>query len=88
MHVRPLFTAAALLALGAQSLEAQQAQRYIPVLGATVGAMSIEPSSADRSQVGDRSFGLQLDAGVLMKRRRGCRACPPCNRRTGRCCDG
>jgi hypothetical protein len=69
MHVRPLFTAAALLALGAQSLEAQQAQRYIPVLGATVGAMSIEPSSADRSQVGDRSFGLQLDAGVLMKRR-------------------
>lgn len=71
MHARPFILGAALLvgvAAGAQALPAQQVQKYIPVFGATVGAMAIEPSSADRSQVGDRSFGLQLDAGVLMKR--------------------
>jgi hypothetical protein len=82
MQARPFILGAALLALGAESLSAQEtvpeaapqvtqaprAQRYIPVLGATLGAMAIETTSADRAQVGDRSFGLQLDAGVLVKR--------------------
>ena len=82
-QARSVILAAALVALGAQSLAAQdvvpsvtpnvtqqapRVQKYIPVLGATVGAMAMETSSADRAQVGDRSFGLQLDAGVLVKR--------------------
>lgn len=78
MQARPFLLGAALVAVAAHALPAQQtveapvtvpqAQKYVPVLGATLGAMAIETSSADRSQVGDRSFGLQLDAGVLMKR--------------------
>jgi len=38
------------------------------VLGATIGSLAIEPAAATASQVGDRAYGLQLDAGVLMKR--------------------
>jgi hypothetical protein len=60
---------AALLALGARTLPAQQQERtFTPVLGASVGTMSMESASALRSQVGDRSYGLQLDVGVLAKR--------------------
>ena len=65
---RPLILAAALLAAGARTASAQQSQRHLPVLGATIGSMSIESAAATQSQVGDRSYGLQLDAGVLMKR--------------------
>ena len=65
---RPLLLAAALVAAGARTASAQQVQRYVPVLGATIGSMAIEPAAATQSQVGDRSYGLQLDAGVLMKR--------------------
>ena len=65
MHARHFFVGAALLALGAQALPAQQAT---PVFGLTVGTLAIEPASATRSQVGDRSYGLQFDAGVLVKR--------------------
>ena len=68
MHVRHLLTTAALLATGAQALHAQEARRVVPVLGFSVGAMSIESAAATRSQVGDQSWGLQLDAGALVKR--------------------
>ena len=65
MHGRHIFVGAALLAIGARTLPAQQ---VTPVFGATVGSLSIESASAARSQVGDRSYGLQLDGGVLVKR--------------------
>ena len=65
MHGRHFFVGAALLAIGARALPAQQ---VTPVFGLTVGSLSIESASAARSQVGDRSYGLQLDAGVIVKR--------------------
>ena len=82
MYVRHFVGAAVLLALGAHALAAQQepvaspppaqpaqpARQVAAVLGFSVGSMSIETASADRSQVGDRSFGLQLDAGALFRR--------------------
>ena len=75
MHERHFFIGAALLAIGARALPAQQvapaaqpARQVAPVLGFSVGSLSIESASAARSQVGDRSYGLQLDGGVLVKR--------------------
>jgi hypothetical protein len=68
MHGRHLFCLAALLAAGAQQLQAQQAKRVTPVFGFNVGAMAIESETAAASQVGDRSFGVQLDGGVLLNR--------------------
>jgi hypothetical protein len=75
MHGRHLFVGAALLAIGARALPAQQiapvaqaARQIAPVLGFSVGTLSIESGSAARSQVGDRSYGLQVDGGVLVKR--------------------
>ena len=65
MYGRRFFVGVALLAVGASALPAQQ---VTPVLGLNVGSLSIESASAARSQVGDRSYGLQLDAGVLVKR--------------------
>src|SRR5829696_8748097 len=74
MHFRHVFTVAALVAIGAQALPAQalpaqqQTRRVAPVFGVTVGSMSIESASATRSQVGERSYGLQLDLGALVQR--------------------
>jgi len=65
MHGRHLFVGAVLLAIGARALPAQQ---VTPVLGFTVGSLSIESASATRSQVGDRSYGVQFDVGALVKR--------------------
>ena len=65
MYGRHFLVGAALLAIGARALPAQKAT---PVFGLSVGSLSIESASATRSQVGDRSYGLQLDAGVLVKR--------------------
>ena len=64
MHGRCFFVGATLLAIGARALPAQQ---VTPVFGISGGSLSIESASASRSQVGDRSYGLQLDAGVLVK---------------------
>ena len=68
MRGRHLLGIAALLAAGAQLLPAQQAKRYTPVFGFNVGAMAIESGTAAASQVGDRSWGVQLDGGVLLNR--------------------
>ena len=75
MHGRHVFVGAALVAIGAATLPAQQvapapspARQVAPVLGFTVGTLSIESASAARSQVGDRSYGIQLDVGALVKR--------------------
>jgi len=58
----------ALLAIGARALPAQQPRAWAPTFGFGVGSMSIESGTATRSQVGDQSWGMQLDAGVLVKR--------------------
>jgi hypothetical protein len=71
MHVRHFMITAALLATATPALHAQaepQERHVAPVLGFSVGAMSIESASATRSQVGDQSFGIQLDAGALVRR--------------------
>lgn len=74
MRGRHALAVAALLALGAPALPAQEAQpaspaqRFVPVFGLTVSTLDIDADAAARSQVGARSYGLQLDAGVLMKR--------------------
>ena len=75
MHGRHFFAGAALLAIGAQALPAQQAapaaqasRQVAPIFGFSVGSLSIASASAARSQVGDRSYGLQVDGGVLVKR--------------------
>src|SRR5690242_16733328 len=78
-----LLLAAALIAGGASALSAQQTvapqaatpQAAAPqgelralVFGLGAGSMSIQPAAATASQVGDRSYGLQLDAGALLAR--------------------
>lgn len=68
MHGRRLFCLAALLAVGAQQLQAQQASRYTPVFGFNIGTLAIDPDAAAASQVGDRSFGMQFDGGVIINR--------------------
>ena len=64
MHVRQVLVGMALIAVGARVLPAQRA---VPVVGFSVGTLAIESASAAREQVGDRSYGLQLDAGALVK---------------------
>ena len=68
MRVRQVLSIAALLAAGSQQLQAQQATPKQWVFGFSVGSMAIEPTTAAASQVGDRSWGLQLDGGVLLNR--------------------
>ena len=69
MHIRNL-AAAALLALPANSLLAQAPvpprRTVVPTLGFSVGTMAIDPDAAATSQVGERSWGLQLDGGVVV----------------------
>ena len=69
MRFSHIFAAAVLLAAGAQPLFAQQHERrFTPEFGLSVSTMAIESAAATRSEIGDRSYGLQIDAGVLMKR--------------------
>jgi len=69
MRTRGMLQGIALLAIAAGALPAQQQSRtFTPALGFSVGSMAIEPTTATGSEVGDRSWGLQLDAGVLVKR--------------------
>ena len=65
MYGRRIFVGVALLAIAGRALPAQQ---VTPVFGLSVGTLSIESATAAQSQVGDRSYGLQLDGGVLVKR--------------------
>lgn len=46
----------------------QSGRGFTPAFGFSVGGMSIEPGAAAQSEIGARSYGLQLDAGVLLKR--------------------
>lgn len=62
---------AALLVLGARSLAAQEptpARNVVPTFTLTVGTMSMDSAAAVRSKVGDRSWGLELGAGAVVKR--------------------
>jgi hypothetical protein len=65
MQGRHVLVGLTLLTIGARVLPAQRAT---PVFGVSVGALSMESATAAREQVGDRSYGLQLDAGMLVKR--------------------
>jgi len=82
MNGARLLCGAAMLALSSQSLLAQQAptspvapppaqqqpaqRTTVPILGATISTMAVDPASAARSEVGERAYGLQLDAGALI----------------------
>lgn len=68
MSARQIYTAAALLALLAPLLPAQEQRHITPVFGVSLGALAIESAAATQAQVGDRSYGIQLDAGVLLRR--------------------
>jgi hypothetical protein len=59
---------AALLALYTPVLSAQQTRPPVPLLGLTAGTMAIDPGSAALARVGNRSYGLQLDVGALLKK--------------------
>lgn len=63
----------ALLALATSAASAQVAppateRAAMPVFGLMVGTMSVNSDAAAASQVADRSYGLQLDAGALVRR--------------------
>jgi len=82
MKGRLFLATVALVAGGASVLSAQQAvapqaaaQPSVPqsgqralVFGLNAGSMSIQSEAAAASQIGDRSYGLQLDAGALFSR--------------------
>ena len=49
-------------------ITAPQGGQRVFVLGLGAGSMSIGSAAATASQVGERSYGLQIDAGLLMAR--------------------
>lgn len=68
MRAGHLLITATLVALSGRTLAAQQARQIEPTLGLSVGTMSIDSDAAAASQVGDRSWGLQFDFNLLVKR--------------------
>lgn len=75
MRLQHALGCAALLLLATQPLAAQQpapasapARNVVPTFSLTVGTLSMDSAAAVRSKVGDRSWGLELGAGVLVKR--------------------
>jgi hypothetical protein len=60
--------ALALVAAGGESLHAQDSipARKPFVFGITANAMSIDPSTAGTQLVNDRSWGMQIDAGLVV----------------------
>ena len=71
LGARPLCLAAAiLLSAGAESILAQDSAsaRKPFVFGITANAMSIDGATAGSQLVGARSWGMQLDGGLLVKR--------------------
>jgi len=69
MQIRHL-AAAAFLALPAHSMLAQATsaatRNVVPTFGFSVGTLAIDPDAAANSSVGDRSWGLQFDGGVVV----------------------
>ena len=69
MQIRHL-AAAVLLAIPAQSALAQATsaatRAVVPTFGFSVGTLAIDPDAAASSSVGDRSWGLQFDGGVVV----------------------
>ena len=57
-----------LAAAAPRFVAAQQARKITPAFGIALGTLSIDGPTAARSQVGDQSWGLQLDAGLVVKR--------------------
>ena len=69
LRIRTLCLAAVVLTAGADV----HAQDSIParkpfVVGFTANAMSIDPTTAGTQLVGGRSWGMQIDGGMLLKR--------------------
>ena len=70
MQIRYL-AAAALLALPARAhAQATPAttRNVVPTLGFSVGTLAIDPDAAATSNVGERSWGLQLDGGIVVRK--------------------
>jgi hypothetical protein len=73
MHIRTPLIIGAMLAASAQSVHAQTpvdatARTVVPFVGFSFGAASIASDRAALAQVGERSWGIQLDGGVTVKR--------------------
>ncbi|HEX2780990.1 MAG TPA: hypothetical protein VHM30_15940, partial [Gemmatimonadaceae bacterium] len=68
MRTGHLFITATLVVLSGRNLAAQQTRDIVPTLGISVGSMAIDADAAAKSQVGERSWGLQFDFNLLMKR--------------------
>jgi hypothetical protein len=71
LGIRALCVAAVVLATaGAETLQGQDTipARKPFVVGLTANAMSIDPTTAGTQLVGGRSWGMQFDGGLLLKR--------------------
>ena len=70
MHIRHFALATALLALSTNAARAQAptapTRTVVPTFGFSVGTMAIDADAAANSDVGERSWGLQLDGGVVV----------------------
>ncbi|NUO62617.1 MAG: hypothetical protein HOQ12_10585 [Gemmatimonadaceae bacterium] len=62
-----VFTASAAAAQAPQA--APKARNVVPTLGFSIGAASLDPDAAASSSVGDQAWGIQLDGGVVVKKR-------------------
>jgi len=64
------FAAVALLALPARAAFAQSVpaapRNVVPTLGFSVGTLAIDPGTASTANVGERSYGLQFDGGIVV----------------------
>ena len=69
MNIRALCVAVVLATASAQALQGQDSipTRKPFVFGMTANAMSIDPTTAGTELVGRRSWGMQLDAGLLLR---------------------
>ena len=72
MSVRFFVTLVTILFVGNRTVDAQSAaapqRAVVPTFGFSVGSVSIDPARAAAAQVGERAWGLQLDAGIAVKR--------------------
>ena len=68
MHITRNVAAAALIGLTIPVAGFAQERSIVPSFGFGIGAMSIDGTTAANSQVGDRAWGIHLDAGLTFKR--------------------
>ena len=72
MSVRSLVTLVTAFTVIGSAVHAQSGvtpeRIVVPTFGFSVGSVSIDPTRAAAAEVGERAWGLQLDAGVAVKR--------------------